>query len=389
MTNDCLEQVHLLSLAAPRLAILADFKEEEWPSMDLVAEMLFKQASAHHGDKLRPVFVRPRFHYRCGRLPWLGSSRWASRADRLLNRRWDYTRYLRRGVQDFDLFHICDHSYAHLVHALPGERTGVMCHDLDAFRCILEPGSGPGSYWGLARQALSGMQRAAVVFHDSTAVGRQIVKHGLLDPARLVHAPLGVAPEFTSEPLDSEPAHKLEPGLRQAPFLLHVSSCIARKRVDVLLEVFAGVRSRHPGLRLVQVGGQWTEAQRQQIQRLNLAEAVVQLRGLPRTSLAALYQQAALVLMPSEAEGFGIPVVEALACGTPVVASDLEVLREVGGPACIYCTVADIPRWVQTVSGLLDKPQLAPDRATRLAWASRFTWLAHTRTIVETYARLT
>jgi glycosyltransferase involved in cell wall biosynthesis len=114
----------------------------------------------------------------------------------------------------------------------------------------------------------------------------------------------------------------------------------------------------------------------------------VQLRGLDRTTLAALYQQAALVLFPSAAEGFGFPVIEALACGTPVIASDLDVLREVGGEACVYCTVADIPQWVETVCGLLDRPQSAPDRATRLAWASRFTWQAHARTIVEAYQRL-
>jgi glycosyltransferase involved in cell wall biosynthesis len=380
----------LKSVDVPTLAVLADYSEEEWPSMDLVAEMFYKEACAQHADRVRSVFVRPPFHCRCRRLPVLGRSRWASRADRLLNRRWDYTRYIRQSAPDFDLFHICDHSYAHLVHALPAERTGVLCHDLDAFRCILGPGSSPRwhSYKAIARQLLSGLQRAALVFHDSAAVGREIVRRGLIDADRLVLAPLGVAPEFTSQPLDPDPALTLVPALTQGPFFLHVSSCIARKRIDVLLRVFAAARARRADLRLIQVGGQWTEEQREQIERLRIDDAVVQLRGIDRIALAALYQQAALVLMPSEAEGFGIPVIEALACGTRVVASDLEVLREVGGNACVYCTVANVPEWVETVSGLLDNRREAPDRATRLAWASRFTWQAHARTVLEAYQRL-
>ena len=61
--------------------------------------------------------------------------------------------------------------------------------------------------------------------------------------------------------------------------------------------------------------------------------------------LAALYRRAALVLMPSEAEGFGLPLVEAMACATPVIASDIPVLREVGAEAAVYCAVADVPAW--------------------------------------------
>ena len=70
---------------------------------------------------------------------------------------------------DFDLFHVVDHTYAQLVHALPADRTGVYCHDLDAFRCLLEPAADPRPRWfrALARRILTGMQKAAVVFHNS------------------------------------------------------------------------------------------------------------------------------------------------------------------------------------------------------------------------------
>src|SRR5271166_2567786 len=102
-------------------------------------------------------------------------------------------------------------------------------------------------------------------------------------------------------------------------------------------------------------------------------------RGLPR---------ATVVLMPSEAEGFGLPVIEALACGAAVVASDIPALREAGGPAAVYAPVGDIGAWSDLVAKLLTDPAAAPPRADRLAWAGRFTWTAHAEILARAYHRL-
>ena len=71
----------------------------------------------------------------------------AFNADRLLNRFVHFPRYARRAVPRFGLFHVADHTYAQLVHALPAGRTGVYCHDLDAFRCLLDPAADPRPRW--------------------------------------------------------------------------------------------------------------------------------------------------------------------------------------------------------------------------------------------------
>lgn len=141
----------------------------------------------------------PPFRRRWTGLPLVGRSRLAHNADRFWNRYRNYPKSLPSLTAGFDLFHIVDHSYAHLVHWLPADQTGVYCHDLDAFRCLLEPQAEPRPPWfrALVQQVLSGMQRAAVVFFNSQYVGKQIEQFDLVDPARLIHAPLGVAPEFT------------------------------------------------------------------------------------------------------------------------------------------------------------------------------------------------
>jgi glycosyltransferase involved in cell wall biosynthesis len=367
-----------------RLAVLPDYPEEGWPSMDLCAEMLLRALPGACGGGLRATRLCPAFRRRASRVPRLG--RRAFNADRLLNRLWDYPRFVRRRAPAFDLFHVCDHSYAQLVHALPRGRAGVYCHDLDTFRCLLEPKRDPRPRWfrWVARRVLSGLQRAAVVFHSTLAVRREILRHGLIDPGRLVQAPLGVPPEFTAE----EDGCGLPPPLDGAPFLLHVGSCIPRKRVDVLLRVFAAVRAGRPDLKLVKVGGPWAPEHRDLLDRLALGPAVVQLSGLERRALAALYRRAALVLLPSEAEGFGLPLLEALACGAAVAATDLPVLREVGGDAAVYCPLADVPAWAHTVRTLLDDPDRAPPRAVRLARAARYSWESHARAIADAYLRL-
>ncbi len=356
--------------------------------MDLCSEMLLAHLRAGQAGRFRLSRVCPPFRRRLSRL--LPGRRWGANADRLLNRHWDYPRHLRRRVGEFDLFHLSDHSYAHPVHVLPGRRTGVLCHDLDAFCCLLEPRREPRPRWfrQVARRILTGLQKAAVVFHVSALTGRLIREHGLVEPGRLVYAPNGVAPDFTADENDDHPEAEILSPFGGRPFLLHVGKCVPRKRIDVLLDVFAGVRESWPELLLVQVGGPWTPAQQEQIGRLGVAGSLVQVRDLARETIAGLYRRAALVLQPSEAEGFGLPVVEALACGAVVVASDIPALREVGDEAAVYCPVADVATWVDTVCRLLRCSDSAPRRSARLAHASRYSWSAQAEIIAAAYERL-
>ena len=119
-------------MTRPTVALLPDFVEEGWPSMDLFAEMLREQLGR------TTTLIEPRPQYR--RL-FAGRIKGGANLDRVRNRYRLYPRAL-RGVQA-DAFLIPDHSYAHLVHALPAERTAVVCHDINAFRSLLEPDKEP------------------------------------------------------------------------------------------------------------------------------------------------------------------------------------------------------------------------------------------------------
>lgn len=363
-----------------RLALVRDFRAELWPSMDLVADQLL----AHLPPSIEAVDVAPPFHRAIGRLPFL--RRAGFNADRLVNRHVLLPRAVRRAVRDADFVHVVDHSYAHLVNAVPPGRAGVYCHDLDAFRSLLEPEKERRPWWfrKVARRTLDGLKQAAVVFHSTTRVGEQLAVLGVVPAAHLVLARYGVSPEFT--PVAPAPVEL--PVAVDSPFLLNVGGAMPRKRLDVLLDVFAHVRGRVPGLRLVQVGGPWPPHLAEQITRLGIGSHITQVRGLSREQLAELYRKASAVLVTSEAEGFGLPVIEALACGSVVISSDLPTLREAGGDGASYCRVADIGAWSDVVVRLMRDPASAPPRETRLAHAALFSWREHARVIADAYLRL-
>lgn len=389
-----------------RLGVVCDYLEENWPSMELVGEMILSHLRQGHAETIEAVRLRPRLRPRAGRLPGLGRIGSAHNVDRLLGRFWDYPRWLKHQVrrEPLDLYHLVDHSYSQLIHALPPGRAVVTCHDLDTFRCLLEPGREPRPLWfrAMTRRILNGFQKAAAVACDSEATRDAILAHDLLPPERLHVIYLAVHPECNPEAdpeADARASALLGPMAEdpdESPDLLYVGSNIPRKRIDVLLGAFAGVRRALPKARLIKVGGPLNPDQARMADDLGIADAIVTLpffsprQAADRATLAAVYRRASLCLQPSEAEGFGLPVAESLACGTPILASDIPVLREVGGPAASFAPVGDPEAWSESILALLATRRHDPAAWRRLrdqglAWASRYRWTNHVDRLAELY----
>jgi glycosyltransferase involved in cell wall biosynthesis len=381
----------------PRVAVVSDLREERWHSMDLVAEMLLLNLRAPDLRVVDPTELRPTMVRRFTRLPLGRSGSLAETADRIVNRVWDYPRWLESRRDEFDIFHVIDHSYAHLVRVLPANRTVVTCHDLDAFQGVL-PGSRGGTLVSrtLARRVLDGLQAAARVVCDTTAVRDDLISRDVVEASRVTVIPIGVHPACTQRPdprADHQAEDLLGPVDPHTVELLHVGSTIARKRIDVLLESVAILRRLWPRLRLIRVGDTFTSAQERQVRQLDLSAAVMVLPFVDRRVLASLYRRATLLLQPSEREGFGLPVAEAMASGTPVVASRIAALVEVGGQAATYCPVGDVRAWVTAISELLDERVASSSDwrercAAGLAQARRFSWREHARRMTELYQDL-
>lgn len=350
--------------------------------MDLVGEMLARHLPppAAPEQVLRPIrSLTPSFT-----------------ANRIWLRFYEYPRWLRQNHHQFDIFHIVDHSYSQLAHELPPERTVVTCHDIDTFRSVLEPSNCPrGPLFRLmTRRILTGLARAAHVTCDSSATLQDLARHHVLPRNRMSVVPLGPHPACSPSPnpaADKEAERLLGPGPTLDIF--HVGSTLVRKRIDVVLRVFAQARARFPSLRLLRAGGPLTPDQRALAHELGVLPALIELPFLERETLAAIYRRAVLVLLPSEAEGFGLPVTEAMACGTPVLASDLPVLQEVGGAAASYCPVADLPSWGAALNELLfeyqNNSQAWKKRQLQsIRQSSRFSWAAYSNCMLDVYNKL-
>lgn len=374
------------------VGVVADYAEERWPSMDLAAELLADALREH--TPYAPTLLRPRMPRPFGRV--LRGAGAAHNADRLLARHGAYPRWLRRRADDFGIFHVADHSYAQLVHALPAERTVVTCHDLDAFRSILEPARDPRPAWfrGMMRRVLRGLQAAAHVVCDSDTVRAELLSHGLMPPGRVTTVPLPAHPDFApaADPdADAAAAELLGPVSADSIDILHVGSTVDRKRIPLLLRAFARISADVP-VRLVRVGGPLTAEQRQLASSLDVANRIIELPFVDRRTLAAVYRRAALVVNPSEREGFGLPLVEAMACGASVLASGLPVLREVGGDAVRYVAGDDADVWALAIGEQIARsasPETrAASRHASLRRAARFTLPAYADGIAAVYARL-
>ncbi len=363
-----------------RVALLCDSPDEHWPSMDIVGDMLkqFLPLPAEPEQVLLPI--RPL-------TPNLS-----------INRIWlrfvDYPRWVRSNRSRFDVFHITDHSYSQLAHELPPERTVITCHDIDTFRSVLEPERDPRPFLfrAMTRRILNGFQRAAHVACDSAATLADLERYRVLPRERMSVVPLGFHPSCSTEanPEADGRATQLLGPLGTNIDVLHVGSTIARKRIEDLLQIFASARRDFPELRLLRVGGPFTAEQQQHASRLGITPAIVELPFLDRETLAAIYRRAALVLLPSDAEGFGLPVAEAMSCGTPVLASDLPVLREVGGSAAHYAPPCQTAAWAAELAHLLHQRAANP-----LAWenlrkagvqqASQFNWTNYSNCMANVY----
>jgi glycosyltransferase involved in cell wall biosynthesis len=362
-----------------KLAIVSDFVEEGWPSMDLVADELVRAAAELPGVEVGKV--QPRMLGPFSKLaPKHAASYLVKNADRFSGRYVEYSLRMLRERSRYERFHVVDHSYAHLALLLPAGRIGVFCHDTDAFQPLFDSAA-PRWRKALAGVLLSGMRRADVVFYSTSSVRESIVRHELVPEGSLVHAPYGVAREFQPAPTAEDARLDGRP-----PFVLHVGSLIPRKNPEFLLRLVASVRASRPELELVQVGGTFSDAQLRLVEELGLTPHLRRLSGLSRGELSALYRRARAVLMPSTAEGFGLPVTEALSCGAPVVASDLPVLREVGGEAAEYCPVSALDAWRAAVLRELDAPPGAR-MDVRLRTAASYSWHAHATTIVAGHER--
>ena len=177
----------------------------------------------------------------------------------------------------------------------------------------------------------------------------------------------------------------------QQPYILYVGALESRKNLPRLLEAYALLREWSPQWRLVIVGARkWKFSPIfDAVQRLGLETHVTFTGYVEDEHLPALYAGADLFAFPSLYEGFGLPVLEAMACGTPVVTSNASSLPEVAGDAALLVDPYDVEQIAQAMWLVLSQPALAAAlREKGLARAAQFSWERTARETIAVYERV-
>jgi glycosyltransferase involved in cell wall biosynthesis len=232
--------------------------------------------------------------------------------------------------------------------------------------------------------------RAAQVVTDSEFSAAEIQAAYGIGSDRITVAPLGVSHLFV--PKASGRPSDLPAGVHPG-FLLHVGDIHKRRNLGVVVRAIVEARSqaalRFP-LSLVLAGvdrGGVDELQRMAT-AASMSDLVVRLGPVREECLISLYREAAALVYPSRYEGFGLPVLEAMACGTPVVASRAASIPEVLGDAGVLIDPNDVSGWAGAIVSVLnDEMVRGRMRAKGLARATEFTWARTARRTLEAYRR--
>ena len=192
-------------------------------------------------------------------------------------------------------------------------------------------------------------------------------------------------------PLDDDIVQKVKAkyGIKSR-YILHVSALSKKKNPEILLLSFYIVRKRIRDLILVIVGSGWNNRYIQKlIDKFNLQDRVKILGWAPTEDLVVLYNGAELLLFPSLHETFGFPLVEAMACGCPVVASNAYAIPEVVGDAAILCDPYDYECFAESVLNLLQDSSLREEMVRKgLQRAKKFNWDEHVEKVLDIYKTL-
>ncbi|MEU6152289.1 glycosyltransferase family 1 protein [Actinosynnema sp. NPDC047251] len=251
----------------------------------------------------------------------------------------------------------------------PAIRAGgvVTIHDL-AF--LDAPGDLPPSDRRLPELVRKSAVRADIVCTPTQAVANVVTERYEVDPEKIVVTPLGVDPAwFAARPPGDDLRARL--GL-PAEYVLFVGAGGPRKGLATLVDAHA----THPVLPPLVLAGPGHAGKDGRVLRTGYLKDV---------DLRSVVAGATALVLPSRDEGFGLPVLEALACNVPVVCTDVPALREVAGGHAVHVPVGDAEALGQALVDAVETPPEPAEQAARRAHAAEFTWRKTAQKTVEAY----
>lgn len=337
-----------------KIALIGSYRPDAQRSMILYAELL-RDCLLQAGHEVELVAPRQV-------LPWSGAAgpgRWLGYVDKYIIGAPD----LARAASRADLVHICDHSNAVYVPARSRVPYTVTCHDMLAIRGLCDGladyrPSPAGRY--LQRAILAGLKRTrgAVCVSSATVADFRRLIPDYTGPACVVPNALN----FAYRPLSpaeraGAPQRDLQRVPDDVPFVLHVGSGSRNKNREMLIRTVAHLHGRWNG-NVVLAGQPMSAPERRLALDLGVGGRIIEIVDPPSEQLRVLYNLALCLFFPSRWEGFGWPLIEAQACGCPVLCSDRAPMPEVTGGGAAYCPPDDVTAFAGSLIAIAQDPAL-------------------------------
>jgi glycosyltransferase involved in cell wall biosynthesis len=323
-----------------KICLISNYVPDGQPSMLRYGEMLERMLRERG---YQPMVVHPPAVL--GGLTFLrgGARKWAGNLDKYLIAPW----YLRWKCRGADLVHICDHSNAVYLSCAGRKPHVVTCHDLIGIR------SGRGEFRDVKVGRTGRMLQAWIASSLVRAKNVICVSQKTAADLRAMAGDTGATITVIYSALNREfgpvARGQVEQALTKlglqadAEYLLHVGANVWYKNRPGVMRIFGELRKwpEFGGLRLIVAGKAWDGELRDLRRTLGLEEWAIEARDVSDDDLRALYTGAKALLFPSLEEGFGWPVLEAQACGCPVVTSNRAPMTEIAGEAAVFVDPAD------------------------------------------------
>jgi len=333
------------------------------------------------GPGLAMAAVRPPAVFSCLVRPGSRFGKWLAHVDKYLV----FPPILLLRQAACDIVHITDNGNALWGLLVPRRKLVVTCHDLICLKAVRgEDATVAVSRLGrfLQRLNTAGLRRARLVICVSAATQADAARLVPEAASRLRLVVNGLDPIFRPDDRGKDdPAGRSDP----RPYILHVGSSLPRKNREAALHALALVR-RERDLRLILAGSGPTQELVSLATSLGIADAVTYATDPQDEAVAALYRQAHCLLFPSRSEGFGWPLIEAQACGCPVVASDCPPFADILRGTAPMLPPDDHAGMARAILALGDPAIRAEARARGLANAERFSVGAMRHAIADAYS---
>jgi glycosyltransferase involved in cell wall biosynthesis len=254
-----------------------------------------------------------------------------------------------------DIFHVIDQCEAHITYGLSRSNKPVVvtCHDLVQFvypEILLDQSRFPALSMATWKYAVRGMAKANHIISVSTNTAKDVTRMLEIRPEQITVVPNGINTEF--QVLPAAAVVEIRQQYTRSPdtfCLLNVGSTHQRKNIMTVLQVLKKLTNKGLPICLWRTGSDFTKKQKDFITENHLEQYIFDLGNPDKARLVQIYNAADVLLAPSLYEGFGLTIVEAMACGTPVITSNVSSLPEVVEDAAIQVDPLDIKAIIKAI----------------------------------------